>query len=144
MWSITNYPFCLYITRWYLFQILDLHGSLYSSEIYERISTSTRVKSIMQHRFKILWIKSLPLIIGNGHGLKLTLAKCVLKRADKTQKSTSYLHFDIWSKTSYSNHQFINEAFTTCYPLASNQISSLMIWESITRLRNELKRILRR
>ena len=95
-------------------------------------------------RFKILWIKSLSLIIGNGHGLKLTLAKCVLKRADKTQRSTSYLHFDIWSKTSYSNHQFINEAFTTCYPLASNQISSLMIWESITRLRKELKRILKK
>ena len=123
----------------YQLSFLSLHYSLislsnfrfawipYSSEIYERISTSTRVKSIMQHRFKILWIKSLSLIIGNGHGLKLTLAKCVLKRADKTQRSTSYLHFDIWSKTSYSNHQFINEAFTTCYPLASNQISSLMI-----------------
>ena len=123
--SIILSVFTLLVDISFKFQIL--HGSLYSSEIYERISTSTRVKSIMQHRFKILWIKSLSLIIGNRHGLKLTLAKCVLKRADKTQKSTSYLHFDIWSKTSYSNHQFINEAFTTCYPLASNQISSLMI-----------------
>ena len=91
----------------YQLSFLSLHYSLislsnfrfawipYSSEIYERISTSTRAKSIMQHRFKILWIKSLSLIIGNRHGLKLTLAKCVLQRAEKTQRSTSSLHLRI-------------------------------------------------
>ena len=116
-----------------------MHGSLHSSEVYkfyESISASARAKSILQDRFKILWIKSLSLIIGNGHGLKLTLAKCVLKRADKTQKSTSYLHFDIWSKTSYSIHQFINQAFTN--HLSSIGIQSIIFIDDL-RVNNKTK-----
>ena len=79
---------------------------------------------------------------------KVDIGKVCFAESREDPKKYEFFAFkniDIWSKTSYSNHQFINEAFTN--HLLSIGIQTIIFIDDLRVnkiLRKELKRILKK